>query len=1146
MGSFFMLLIFLPLSFSFTSPTWDLTECIGTLLKTFIIEIHQAIVKPISVILDEDNFVANHVLPILHDEFTWPIYVTDLNKTKEFRKRTRCSLNYVLAIKSVENLVGIVKGLKDGDEYWNHHVKLLIVVMSDENWRIMEKIADVIRWEDVNAVIITQDVIWVIKGTYCVLNGCQWNEWDTIVSNCPKNVRVVQNKVRKMYRALYMPNEPCNINVTNNSIGKYDYFIHNGVLYSILTVIADLVRIKLHLFKTKHTYGNVYSNGTCTGVFKEFENKNFDLLLACLAFSNDRTAKFYNTYPLLNLKFVWFVPHGLVSTNLKSLGQMVDPEILCLLVASLGLVGMAIRVTGVFLRHPFNAQTVAFTIYSAAIGAPVHIPRLNALRLLLSFVVVLNIFTNVAFLTALTSNLSNLKYAEKIDSELKIIKYNLQPYAYATLKNYFDNTVLKGRVEGCYNSKQCMKDVAYKKNTALAYATTNNNYIINNYTDNGYPLLHIIKDEIGTIPLSLYMRRGFHFYTHVNKYLFLLNDCGFLAKFFKDNDEKDLENSDIVPYAYETQLVFFENFPIKEKIKVCYDSKSCMKNVAYSKKVGFALSTLDENYVSSQYKSKNGDPLVYCIREYLLLCPITAYMRYGFPYYKKFSETTLKLFDGGFIMKFLNDVHKKEVKETEKTAKFIKLTETEKQSLKELMSIEDELNSNMEWSVYKQCFRNSYKDLTELEAFELKFRDENIITVAILNPSFNKQILNFESSLDVQMIQTFDSLNSFQQLVVKCSAVLKDHFPRNMLKFIVNSGSLRQIGLAIKTLFEKKVFCCAYGDFLMGNDMHFKGRLIDPNSVTSNKCECTGLIIEDSILFEGGIIGIHTVRRLQKRDKLIRTFENNIFSQCQCHLILISVYAELIDHCKGADNLEKLMESSLKYAKLSIEIRNLPEAKLHLDHAMELLVGMGKWKKALLAANWALKKAVSSSMSYVSLCKAYGNLITINSFIGKKSFSAALETYALRMIHFKRFIVLPEEVKATGQLYLAIFKGRMFRSELIKALSIGFVTSNLANSKYSNNVLMEFFPMFIIVIIFRKLLNEAVSVLQELEFYSTEQRDIRGKLKFYNCCLVMQLETCYTIVSMRRVEEFFKTEGFVINTEEPDSEVRISVVMWLW
>lgn len=90
-------------------------------------------------------------------------------------------------------------------------------------------------------------------------------------------------------------------------------------------------------------------------------------------------------------------------------------------------------------------------------------------------------------------------------------------------------------------------------------------------------------------------------------------------------------------------------------------------------------------------------------------------------------------------------------------------------------------------------------------------------------------------------MKTFDSLTSSEQLLLKCSAVLGETFPREMLIYIMGTSTPRQTALAVLKLFENKILTCAQGDFTQGDtNMIFRQRL---SAVTTHviKCECKGL-----------------------------------------------------------------------------------------------------------------------------------------------------------------------------------------------------------------------------------------------------------------------------------------------------------------
>lgn len=87
----------------------------------------------------------------------------------------------------------------------------------------------------------------------------------------------------------------------------------------------------------------------------------------------------------------------------------------------------------------------------------------------------------------------------------------------------------------------------------------------------------------------------------------------------------------------------------------------------------------------------------------------------------------------------------------------------------------------------------------------LQINEEAPTKVCVLNPSFNIDEVDPELSMDVIILKTFDSLTSYEQLLIKCSAILGDIFPRDMLMYIMSSSAVRltalgEISNSFKTL----------------------------------------------------------------------------------------------------------------------------------------------------------------------------------------------------------------------------------------------------------------------------------------------------------------------------------------------------------
>lgn len=94
--------------------------------------------------------------------------------------------------------------------------------------------------------------------------------------------------------------------------------------------------------------------------------------------------------------------------------------------------------------------------------------------------------------------------------------------------------------------------------------------------------------------------------------------------------------------------------------------------------------------------------------------------------------------------------------------------------------------------------QESYPDLTVAKSLHDKFDLNATIKVCVLNPTFNIDEVDPELSMDVIILKTFDSLTSYEQLLIKCSAILGDIFPRDMLMYIMSSSAVRLTALGKK------------------------------------------------------------------------------------------------------------------------------------------------------------------------------------------------------------------------------------------------------------------------------------------------------------------------------------------------------------
>ncbi|KAF7401323.1 hypothetical protein HZH68_007143 [Vespula germanica] len=78
----------------------------------------------------------------------------------------------------------------------------------------------------------------------------------------------------------------------------------------------------------------------------------------------------------------------------------------------------------------------------------------------------------------------------------------------------------------------------------------------------------------------------------------------------------------------------------------------------------------------------------------------------------------------------------------------------------------------------------------------------------------------------------------------------------------------------------------------------------------------------------------------KSKKKLTRTFSNIDFTNCECNLILLTVYTQIVEHCREIGNNNKTLIAILEFAEICIENQNVPEARKLLDEAESILQQM--------------------------------------------------------------------------------------------------------------------------------------------------------------------------------------------------------------
>ncbi|EFN85820.1 Adenylate cyclase type 10 [Harpegnathos saltator] len=71
--------------------------------------------------------------------------------------------------------------------------------------------------------------------------------------------------------------------------------------------------------------------------------------------------------------------------------------------------------------------------------------------------------------------------------------------------------------------------------------------------------------------------------------------------------------------------------------------------------------------------------------------------------------------------------------------------------------------------------------------------------------------------------------------------------------------------------------------------------------------------------------------------KPMKTFSNVDFANCRCHLILTTVYSQMLEHCHGIGKKELMLTAILEFAEVCLTSYNIPQARSLLNEAENLL-----------------------------------------------------------------------------------------------------------------------------------------------------------------------------------------------------------------
>ncbi|XP_017785074.1 PREDICTED: adenylate cyclase type 10-like [Nicrophorus vespilloides] len=125
-----------------------------------------------------------------------------------------------------------------------------------------------------------------------------------------------------------------------------------------------------------------------------------------------------------------------------------------------------------------------------------------------------------------------------------------------------------------------------------------------------------------------------------------------------------------------------------------------------------------------------------------------------------------------------------------------------------------------------------------------------LIDICLITEGSKIDDIDPEFSLDVRIMKIYDSLTSYEQLLLKCSAVIGEVYSREMLMYVMNSQDSLKTAKAVQKLFEIGVLGCAGGKFTQ----QFTNAILNAPEINSDEdhmiiCKCIGINTPDYMKF---------------------------------------------------------------------------------------------------------------------------------------------------------------------------------------------------------------------------------------------------------------------------------------------------------
>lgn len=486
---------------------------------------------------------------------------------------------YIVIVGSTLELNNNLMHLKNTSS-WNAHAKFIIISYESSNIHVLRESVTVLwNYYVINFVILMQQLnssVYIFtwfpyENNDCgtnfentrELDSCEFGKFNTndvlFPNKIPQDMHGCLLRVISVVWPPYVISPPDKIINDETAI-----HLNNGYDVLLINVLAQKMNltVKFYSFEQPENFGEIYPNGTLTGLLQKLFLKKCDIGIGAMYPSRERHKYFDHSVPYLQDMIAWTVPVSKPVSKWMNYLVLLTPYtmIFCviLIIISCFLVYLLARNRPEHsLFHSISSCLVAVLAISFFNNTFIE-PRFSILRIFMLIWVFYSIHVGILFQTALMHSFSSPSTEPQLNNMKDLItsgmKYSFkeQTLIYFKLSNTSEDKAILVKYELCSTMYPCLMQVADVRKGAIAISRSYLDYTQDLYRDlDGNSKIYTFDENIVTLPVEILMVKGFPLKRRFNELILRCKQAGLfelwssnVLKRSDQNKRADIDNKD--------------------------------------------------------------------------------------------------------------------------------------------------------------------------------------------------------------------------------------------------------------------------------------------------------------------------------------------------------------------------------------------------------------------------------------------------------------------------------------------------------------------------------------------------------------------------------------------------------------------------